>query len=27
MISGATVALGDSLTVPARTPMVLELRK
>ena len=27
VISGATVALGDSLTVPARTPMVLELRK
>ncbi|WP_263792321.1 glycoside hydrolase family 13 protein [Salinibacter sp.] len=27
VISGATVALGDSLTVPARTPMVLELRE
>ncbi|WP_103028515.1 glycoside hydrolase family 13 protein [Salinibacter altiplanensis] len=27
VISGDTVALGDSLTVPARTPMVLELRE
>jgi hypothetical protein len=25
VISGETVALGDSLTVPAKTPMVLEL--
>ncbi|MFB6099325.1 MAG: cyclomaltodextrinase C-terminal domain-containing protein [Salinibacter sp.] len=26
VISGRTVALNDTLTVPAKTPMVLELR-